>query len=153
MLKRSSSNGMVGERFAIRNSGAIAVVEGIGDHGCEYMTGGRIVVLGPTGVNFGAGMSGGIAYIYDKYGKLDSNCNLEMIDLETLSEVEDILELHNLLKKHHAYTGSPKAAYILNNWQDCLPFFIKVFPMEYRLALGKMSSEDKAVKRALPQVN
>ena len=147
------ANGMVGERFAIRNSGAIAVVEGIGDHGCEYMTGGRIVVLGPTGVNFGAGMSGGIAYIYDRYGKLDSNSNLELIDLKTLSDAKDILELQSLLKKHYAYTGSAKAAYILDHWQDCLPFFIKVFPMEYRLALGKMSSEDKAVKRALPQVN
>ncbi|MBM4235453.1 MAG: glutamate synthase large subunit [Firmicutes bacterium] len=147
------ANGMVGERFAIRNSGATAVVEGIGDHGCEYMTGGRVVILGPTGVNFGAGMSGGIAYIYDQYGKLDSNSNLELIDLETLSDTEDTLELQNLLKRHHTFTGSPKAAYILEHWQDCLPFFIKVFPMEYRLALGKMSSEDKAVKRALPQVN
>jgi len=147
------ANGMVGERFAIRNSGATAVVEGIGDHGCEYMTGGRVVVLGPTGVNFGAGMSGGIAYIYDQYGKLDSNSNLELIDLETLKDPEDMLELQNLLQRHHTYTGSPKAAYILDHWQECLPFFIKVFPMEYRLALGKMSSEDKAVKRALPQVN
>jgi glutamate synthase domain-containing protein 3 len=110
-------------------------------------------VLGPTGVNFGAGMSGGIAYIYDQHGKLDSNSNLELIDLETLSDPEDMLELQNLLQRHHTYTGSPKAAYILNHWQECLPFFIKVFPMEYRLALGKMSSEDKAVKRALPQVN
>ncbi len=147
------ANGMVGERFAIRNSGATAVVEGIGDHGCEYMTGGRVVVLGPTGINFGAGMSGGIAYIYDQYGKLDSNSNLELIDLETLNDPEDMLELQSLLQKHHTYTESPKAAYILDHWQECLPFFIKVFPMEYRLALGKMSSEDKAVKRALPQVN
>ena len=147
------ANGMVGERFAIRNSGAIAVVEGVGDHGCEYMTGGRVVVLGPTGVNFGAGMSGGIAYIYDRHGQLDSNCNLDMIDLEFLTEKEDILELKSLLEKHRTYTDSPKAAFILDNWQDCLPFFIKVFPMEYRLALGKMSLEDKEVKRVQPQAN
>ncbi len=147
------ANGMVGERFAIRNSGAKAVVEGVGNHGCEYMTGGRIVILGPTGVNFGAGMSGGIAYIYDTSGILDSNCNLDMIDLETVAEEEDIIELQTLLKKHLEYTGSPKAAYILNNWEECLPFFIKVFPMEYRLSLGKMSCEDQAVERILPQVN
>jgi glutamate synthase domain-containing protein 2/glutamate synthase domain-containing protein 1/glutamate synthase domain-containing protein 3 len=145
--------GMVGERFAIRNSGALAVVEGIGDHGCEYMTGGRVVVLGQTGVNFGAGMSGGIAYIYDRAGKLDSNSNLDMIDLETITEEEDILELQALLKKHRHYTGSRLAGYILENWDDCLPFFIKVFPMEYRLSLGKMSREDQAVERTRPQVN
>ena len=147
------ANGMVGERFAIRNSGAIAVVEGVGDHGCEYMTGGRVIILGPTGVNFGAGMSGGIAYIYDSSGILDSNCNLDMIDLETISEQEDIIELQTLLRNHYYYTGSKKAGYILKNWEECLPFFIKVFPMEYRLSLGKMSCEDQAVERALPQIN
>ena len=147
------ANGLVGERFAIRNSGVSAVVEGIGDHGCEYMTGGRVVILGPTGVNFGAGMSGGIAYIYDHEGILDSKCNLDTIDLEPLTEEEDISELKAMINKHLEHTGSPKAAYILENWQQCLPFFIKVFPMEYRQVLGKMSREDVAVKRALPQEN
>ncbi|MGM0653582.1 MAG: glutamate synthase-related protein, partial [Bacillota bacterium] len=147
------ATGMAGERFAIRNSGALAVVEGIGDHGCEYMTGGRVVVLGPTGLNFGAGMSGGLAYIYDRHGVFDTNCNLEMIDLETVTEEEDILELKTLLQRHLLYTGSKKAASLLENWEESLPFFIKVFPMEYRLSLGKMSREDQAVERALPQVN
>ncbi len=147
------ANGLVGERFAIRNSGVKAVVEGTGDHGCEYMTGGRVVILGPTGVNFGAGMSGGIAYIYDESGVLDANCNLDMIDLEPVSEQEDIQELQALLNNHVKYTGSPKASKILDNWQRCLPFFVKVFPMEYRRVLGKMSREDYAVKRKLPQEN
>jgi glutamate synthase domain-containing protein 2/glutamate synthase domain-containing protein 1/glutamate synthase domain-containing protein 3 len=145
------ANGMVGERFAVRNSGVLAVVEGVGDHGCEYMTGGRVVILGPTGVNFGAGMSGGIAYVYDQSGVLDANSNLGMIDLEAVIDAEDILELQNLLKKHRLYTGSRKASFILDNWNDSLPFFIKVFPMEYRLSLGKMDCEDQAVERALPQ--
>ncbi len=147
------ANGRVGERFAIRNSGANAVVEGIGDHGCEYMTAGRVAILGPTGVNFGAGMSGGIAYVYDLHGILDLNSNLEMIDLEQVEEQDDINELRTLIEKHLHYTGSQKASYIIDNWQDCLPYFIKVFPMEYRRVLGKMSREDDAVERALPQDN
>ena len=147
------ANGLVGERFAIRNSGVKAVVEGIGDHGCEYMTGGRVVILGPTGVNFGAGMSGGIAYVYDQYGILDLNCNLDMIDFEPVSEKEAMLELHTMLENHLKYTGSPKASFILNNWHECLPLFVKVLPLEYRRVLGKMSNEDEAVERALPQDN
>ncbi len=147
------ANGRVGERFAIRNSGAHAVVEGVGDHACEYMTGGRIVILGPTGVNFGAGMSGGIAYVYDLQGILDLNSNLEMIDLEAVTETDDINELRDLIERHLTYTGSEKARYIIDNWWDCLPYFIKVFPMEYRRVLGKMSREDEAVERALPQDN
>jgi len=146
-------NGRVGERFAIRNSGARAVVEGVGDHGCEYMTGGRVVILGPTGVNFGAGMSGGIAYVYDLQGVLDLNSNLEMIDLEAVVEPDDVNELRDLIEKHLNYTGSERARYIIDNWRDCLPYFIKVFPMEYRRVLGKMSREDEAVERALPQDN
>ncbi len=147
------ANGRVGERFAIRNSGAKAVVEGVGDHGCEYMTGGRVVILGPTGVNFGAGMSGGIAYVYDLQGILDLNSNLEMIDLEQVVELDDISELRTLIEKHLDYTGSQRARYIIENWRDCLPYFIKVFPMEYRRVLGKMSREDDAVERALPRDN
>lgn len=129
-------NGRAGERFAIRNSGAKVVVEGVGDHGCEYMTGGRVVVLGPTGVNFGAGMSGGIAYVLDEDGNFDNNCNLDTIDLEVLDE-EDSAELRELLEKHHRYTGSPKAGELLADWPHALTQFVKVFPMEYRQALAK----------------
>lgn len=140
-------NGRVGERFAVRNSGVYAVVEGIGDHGCEYMTRGRIVILGATGVNFGAGMSGGIAYVYDETGMFDNRCNLEMIDLELVTEQDDVDELHALISNHHKYTLSKKAEYILGNFDKCLPYFVKVFPMEYKRVLGRMSKEDEAIKR------
>jgi len=139
--------GKVGERFAIRNSGACAVVEGVGDHGCEYMTGGRVVVLGDTGMNFAAGMSGGLAYVYDPDRLFDRNCNLEMVDLELVREEKDIEELKEMITRHIKYTGSKKAAEILLNWEASLPYFIKVFPMEYRRVLGKMSKEDEATKR------
>jgi glutamate synthase domain-containing protein 2/glutamate synthase domain-containing protein 1/glutamate synthase domain-containing protein 3 len=140
-------NGRAGERFAIRNSGANVVVEGIGDHGCEYMTGGRVVVLGPTGVNFGAGMSGGIAYVLDESGMFDNSCNLGMIDLELVRDAADEDELRGMIEKHVHYTGSKHAAAILENWQDALPRFVKVFPTEYRRALGRMSREDAATDR------
>ncbi|MBN1671802.1 MAG: glutamate synthase large subunit [Kiritimatiellae bacterium] len=140
-------NGRAGERFAIRNSGACAVVEGVGDHGCEYMTGGRVVILGPTGVNFGAGMSGGIAYVYDETGVLDDHSNLDMIDLEIVEDPADEQELRDMIERHVRYTGSPRAKHILENWAACLPRFIKVFPMEYRRALGRMSREDEATER------
>ncbi len=140
-------NGKAGERFAIRNSGAMAIVEGIGDHGCEYMTGGRVTILGDTGINFGAGMSGGIAYVFDPGQKFDSRCNLEMIDLELVHEQNDIDELKNMIQMHEAYTGSSKARMILSRWDEYLPFFSKVFPMEYRRVLGKMSAEDQATER------
>ena len=141
-------NGAVGERFAIRNSGAIAVVEGVGDHGCEYMTGGRVVVLGRTGVNFGAGMSGGLAYVYDESRNFDARCNLDMVDLELVVGERDKAELKGLLEKHLKYTGSAKAKLILADWDDHLPYFIKVFPMEYRRVLGQMMREDEATERA-----
>jgi len=140
-------HGLAGERFAIRNSGVKAVVEGIGDHGCEYMTGGRVVVLGETGVNFAAGMSGGIAYVYDPYSKLDSRCNLDMVDLELIKDLQDIEELKTMIEKHYQYTGSARAKKILDNWQDALPSFVKVFPMEYRRVLGLMMKEDEATER------
>jgi glutamate synthase domain-containing protein 3 len=140
-------HGRAGERFAIRNSGAHAVVEGVGDHGCEYMTGGRVVILGPTGVNFAAGMSGGIAYVYDDTGEFDGHCNLEMVDLELVTAQSDAAELRGLIERHAHYTGSAKAAGILKNWERCLPRFVKVFPMEYRRVLGKMSREDEATER------
>lgn len=139
--------GAAGERFAIRNSGAYAVVEGVGDHGCEYMTGGRVVVLGDTGINFAAGMSGGIAYIYDPRQKFDSRCNLDMVDLELVRDEKDIEELKGMIQLHFDNTGSRNAAEILANWDACLPFFVKVFPMEYRRVLGKMSKEDEATER------
>jgi len=140
-------HGRAGERFAIRNSGATAVVEGVGDHGCEYMTGGRVVVLGPTGVNFGAGMSGGIAYVYDETGMFDGQCNLEMIDLELVGSGSDEAELKSMLERHLRYTGSRRAGDILENWQARRPYFIKVFPMEYKKVLGQMSREDVETRR------
>jgi glutamate synthase domain-containing protein 3 len=145
--------GRAGERFAIRNSGAAVVVEGVGDHGCEYMTGGRVVVLGETGVNFGAGMSGGLAYVYDPHSVFDGRCNLDMVDLEIVEEEEDVRELRSMIEKHLAYTGSDRAKAILDDWEASLPLFVKVFPMEYRRVLGRMSKADEAVERAEPVNN
>ena len=140
-------NGRVGERFAIRNSGAIAVVEGVGDHGCEYMTGGRVVILGETGVNFAAGMSGGIAYVLDEGFGFDRRCNLDMVDLELLEDPADIRELHRLIVQHMENTGSRRAQYVLDNWEVCRRSFVKVFPTDYRRVLGQMSKEDEATER------
>ncbi len=130
--------GMAGERFAIRNSGARAVVEGVGDHGCEYMTGGTVVVLGPTGVNFAAGMSGGIAYVFNESGLFDTRCNLDMVDLESVVTAADKGELGALLEAHLKHTGSAQAKRILDNWETCLPFFVKVMPIDYRMSLERM---------------
>lgn len=136
-------NGKAGERFAIRNSGATFVVEGVGDHCCEYMTGGRVVVLGPTGFNFGAGMTGGFAYIFDEYGNFDMRCNLQSIDLETVVEGSaDEAELKGLIEEFYAATNSTRAKAILDDWENSLPKFVKVFPVEYRKALGRMLSVD-----------
>ncbi len=135
-------NGRAGERFAIRNSGALAVVEGVGDHACEYMTGGRVVVLGSAGINFGAGMSGGIAYVYDEDGRFDSLCNTDMIDLDPIDE-SDERELKRLIENHVKYTGSPKAKRILAGWERERELFVKVFPMEYRCALNNMKSQNR----------
>ncbi|MBV9780510.1 MAG: glutamate synthase large subunit [Acidobacteriaceae bacterium] len=130
-------NGVAGERFAVRNSGATAVVEGIGDHGCEYMTNGTVVVLGRTGRNFGAGMSGGIAYVFDEAGDFSRlRCNQASVDLGPVFELHDILLLQDLIGKHLEYTGSPNAKRILENWAQMLPHFVKVFPHEYKRALG-----------------
>ncbi len=127
--------GVAAERFAVRNSGAHAVVEGIGDHGCEYMTGGRVVVLGPVGRNFGAGMSGGIAYVWDPDGRLRARCNRESLGLETMAAAEDVLELKTLLENHAAHTGSEVARRVLGNWERSLKEFVKVMPTEYKRAL------------------
>jgi glutamate synthase domain-containing protein 3 len=139
-------NGQAGERFAVRNSGASAVVEGVGDHGCEYMTGWKVVILGLTGVNFAAGMSGGIAYVYDEDGFFDSRCNLEMVDLDLL-EANDEKELKQLIENHFIHTGSQLARNILHAWENEKGKFVKVFPMEYRRVLGEMSQADAATPR------
>jgi glutamate synthase domain-containing protein 3 len=130
-------NGMAGERFAVRNSGANAVVEGVGDHGCEYMTNGTVVVIGSTGRNFAAGMNGGIAYVYDEQGDFSTQrCNLDGVDLEPLVSAEDVDCVRGLLKRHRDLTGSPRAAWILKHWAGAQPRFIKVFPHEYKRVLG-----------------
>ncbi len=123
--------GLAGERFCVRNSGVHAVVEGVGDHGCEYMTGGRVIVLGPTGRNFAAGMSGGVAYVLDKNGNFSAVCNKEMVELEHLSDENDITEVKNMISNHLKYTGSENAKKILDNWDEMLPKFVKVIPKDY----------------------
>ena len=156
-------SGVAGERFAVRNSGALAVVEGLGDHGCEYMTGGLVVVLGQTGRNFAAGMSGGIAYVLDEEGGFERRCNLSMVQLEAVpeeaaasesGEVEthgrvhfnalgkaDEQVLRDLVEKHLRYTGSVRAKTILENWAMYLPKFVKVMPTEYRRALQEIAAQ------------
>ena len=129
--------GIAAERFAVRNSGASAVVEGIGDHGCEYMTGGRVVVLGKTGRNFGAGMSGGIAYVWDPEGVFPRQCNTDTFELESLTASEDILELQTLIKNHLRYTDSAVARSVLENWQQSLTEFVKVIPSDYKRVLAE----------------
>jgi glutamate synthase domain-containing protein 2/glutamate synthase domain-containing protein 3 len=131
-------NGVAGERFAVRNSGAVAVVEGVGDHGCEYMTGGRVVVIGRTGRNFGAGMSGGFAYVFDHDGGFETRCNLGLIELEALSP-EDAAFVADLLEQHVELTGSVKASQILDQWEQVIPRFFKVVPVEYRGVLEELS--------------
>ncbi|MBU2972914.1 glutamate synthase large subunit [Zobellia sp. B3R18] len=138
---RAYINGKAGERFCVRNSGAKAVVEGIGDHGCEYMTGGVAVILGEVGRNFGAGMSGGIAYIYDQKGTFRKKCNNEDLNLLEVTEDNDVKQLKDLIESHYNSTLSPLAQRILEKWEDCLPKFIKVLPEEYKQALLRMERE------------
>ncbi len=138
---RAYINGKAGERFCVRNSGAKAVVEGIGDHGCEYMTGGVAVILGEVGRNFGAGMSGGIAYIFDKNKTFRKQCNSEDLNLLRVEEDNDIKQLKDLIESHYNSTLSPLAQRILENWEDDLPKFIKVLPEEYRQALIRLENE------------
>lgn len=128
-------NGCAGERFAVRNSGAIAVVEGVGDHCCEYMTGGRVVVLGPTGRNFAAGMSGGVAYVWNKNGNFDYFCNMEMVELSLIEEAGYRKELHELIRQHYLYTGSKLARILLDDWNRYADQFIQVIPIEYKKVL------------------
>jgi glutamate synthase (NADPH/NADH) large chain/glutamate synthase (ferredoxin) len=160
--------GVAGERFAVRLSGATAVVEGTGDHGCEYMTGGTVAVLGKTGRNFGAGMSGGIAYVYDEDGEFASRCNTAMVSMEkvlTTAEQEvqvdrkvwhrdqaDEAQLKKLLEDHFKWTGSQRARELLDNWATARAKFVKVFPNEYKRALGEINARKaaNAAKAAKP---
>ena len=163
--------GVAGERFAVRNSGAIAVVEGTGDHGCEYMTGGIVVVIGETGRNFAAGMSGGIAYVLDEAGTFAERCNLAMVELEPVAAEEEVMQrylhsggdleghgrvdvmgdmtrfdaerLHQLIINHARYTGSARARHILEDWEAYLPKFRKVMPVEYRRALAELAAPER----------
>jgi glutamate synthase (NADPH/NADH) large chain len=153
--------GVAGERFAVRNSGAEAVVEGVGDHCCEYMTGGTVVVLGSTGRNFAAGMSGGIAYVLDEDGAFEGLCNRAMVDLEpVLTEIEqdaklardfwhqglaDEALLRRLIEQHGRLTGSARAREILENWAQYRTRFVKVFPKEYRRALGELAAKQEKI--------
>lgn len=142
-------NGMAGERFAVRNSGATAVVEGVGDHGCEYMTRGTVVVLGPTGRNFAAGMTGGIAYVLDESGEFSAvQCNPAEVDLESL-EGSDIPLLQDLIRRHQALTGSPRAEWVLKNWEKLLPKFVKVYPREYKRVLSAAYEASRAAGEAI----
>lgn len=134
-------NGIAGERFCVRNSGAIVVVESIGDHGCEYMTGGKVVVLGSTGRNFAAGMSGGIAYVWDQDGSFKENVNPEMVDLESLTDEKEINYIFGLIENHFKYTGSKRAHLIMNDWEEQIQFFVKIMPREYKAALARMKGE------------
>ncbi len=128
--------GVAGERFAVRNSGACAVVEGVGDHGCEYMTGGRVVVLGGTGRNFAAGMSGGIAYVLDASGRFSQRCNQEMVDLEALDQIADLELVQALVRKHIVYTGSDHAARVIERWPETAALFVKVMPRDFKRVLA-----------------
>jgi glutamate synthase (ferredoxin) len=133
---------MVGERFCVRNSGVSTVVEAVGDHGCEYMTGGKVVVLGKTGRNFAAGMSGGVAYILDETGDFATRCNQAMVALETLEDPEEIKDLQELIQNHVNYTNSAKGKAVLADWEVNISKFVKVMPRDYKRVL-------QAIKNAL----
>jgi glutamate synthase domain-containing protein 3 len=135
--------GLAGERFAVRNSGAWTVVEGVGDHCCEYMTGGRVVVLGPTGRNFAAGMSGGVAYVLDEHGNFANRCNMGMVGFEGLSEA-DALELRAMIEEHGRRTGSPVAKRVLEEWGGLVArdAFVKVMPHDYKRVLRELAEQE-----------
>ena len=143
---RAFFRGLAGERFAVRNSGASTVVEGVGDHGCEYMTGGRVVVLGPTGRNFAAGMSGGVAYVLDERGSFAEQCNMGMVGLDPLEEA-DALELRALIEEHAERTGSPVATRVLGDWEGLLArgAFVKVMPHDYKRVLRELAEQAEGV--------
>ncbi|MGC1306066.1 MAG: glutamate synthase large subunit [Phormidesmis sp.] len=151
-------NGMAGERFCVRNSGAAAVVEGVGDHGCEYMTGGKVIILGLTGRNFAAGMSGGVAYVLDEAGDFASRCNTEMVGLERIDTTGESQELRDIIQRHIDYTGSHKAKSLLEDWEATLPKFVKVMPRDYKRVLQHIQkaladglSNDEAMSAAFEE--
>jgi glutamate synthase (NADPH/NADH) large chain len=137
--------GFAGERFAVRNSGAETVVEGVGEHGCEYMTGGVVVVLGPTGRNFAAGMSGGIAYILDEEERFEKLYNPEMVDLEAVETEENVSHLRGLIERHQHWTGSTVAGRVLENWEEMLPRFVKVMPKDLKRVLQERQEAELEV--------
>ena len=136
--------GMAGERFAVRNSGVNAVVEAVGDHGCEYMTGGKVVVLGATGRNFAAGMSGGIAYVLDEAGDFATRCNKQMVGLEKLEDAAEIEAIWQMIQKHADYTKSQKAFKVLALWEEMVPKFVKVMPKDYKRVLAALKKAEDA---------
>ncbi len=145
-------HGMAGERFCVRNSGVNAVAESVGDHGCEYMTGGRVVVLGATGRNFAAGMSGGLAYVLDVKGDFASHCNQQMVELEKVESVEEAAEIRGLIERHARYTASKRAKQILDLWNEMLPCFVKIIPKDYKRvlqALERVKSQGKSGEEAI----
>jgi glutamate synthase (NADPH/NADH) large chain len=146
-------SGVAGERFGVRNSGANAVVEGVGSHCCEYMTGGRVVVLGTTGSNFAAGMSGGIAYVFNENGDFDYYCNMGMVELSLVEDHSDINELTELIRFHHQYTDSKKAKMILDDLNKYLPMFIKVIPYDYKKVMQEQKLEEIRKKIADVEVD
>jgi glutamate synthase (ferredoxin) len=150
--------GMAGERFCVRNSGVTAVVESVGDHGCEYMTGGRVVILGPTGRNFAAGMSGGVAYVLDEKGEFPARCNMQMVSLEKLEDADETEALWKMIQRHQTYTRSALAEKVLGDWKNCVPKFVKVMPKDYKRVLQTMKkvqsqglSGDQAVMAAFEE--
>ena len=146
-------NGCAGERFCVRNSGAVAVVEGVGDHGCEYMTGGRVVILGTTGKNFAAGMSGGIAYVLDEHHDLYMRLNKDQVMTDTLTEPHDIAELRSLIEAHVAATGSPRGKKILAAFHSYVPCFKKVMPRDYDRMLRSIAQyEEKGMTRQQAEI-
>jgi glutamate synthase (ferredoxin) len=149
---RAFFRGLAGERFCVRNSGAHAVVEGTGDHCCEYMTGGVAVVIGPTGRNFAAGMSGGVAFVLDEAADFASRCNMEMVDVEPFAEPEDLELVRDLLIQHAGYTGSTVAGRILNDWDGSIEKFVKVMPLDYRRVLRERRQAEDAEREAMTQV-
>ena len=146
-------NGVAGERFCVRNSGAVAVVEGVGDHGCEYMTGGRVVVLGKTGKNFAAGMSGGIAYVLDEDSDLYMRTNKEMVSMQEITSKYDVLELKETIKEHVALTNSDKGKRILDHFSEYLPKFKKIIPFDYnRMLMTIVQMEEKGLNAEQAQI-
>ncbi len=127
---------MAGERFCVRNSGVHAVVEAVGDHGCEYMTGGRVIVLGPAGRNFGAGMSGGVAYVLDEHGDFHTKVNKEMVEVGPLEEPEEIAAVGAMIERHYGCTKSARARQVLDNWNEMVKKFVRVLPRDYKRMLA-----------------